>query len=82
MTASLWCYHPAVFFRRLRLTALSVAQGNIRRAFLKSLHKFFFYFFKNYVSLKLRKSVGGGGGGGGCVYKKYYLVIIIFINCN
>jgi hypothetical protein len=47
MTAPPPVYHPAVFFRHLRLTAISFPHGKIRRAFQKRYFRvFIFYLFK------------------------------------
>jgi hypothetical protein len=52
-----FCYRPAVFFRNFSLTELSFPHAKIRRAFQKSLFKFFFfYILKMSFSQKLRKS--------------------------
>jgi hypothetical protein len=44
----LLCYRPTVFFRHLRLTALSFTQRKNQARFLKKIFiSFFFYFLKN-----------------------------------
>jgi hypothetical protein len=55
------CYRPAVFFRNLRVIALSLPQGITRRAFQKVFLFQIFYFSKTVLSLnprnlELRKS--------------------------